>query len=57
VEFHTVSIIEDGPDGTWVSGLPPVTRIITVGQEFVFEGQRVRVEQEDPAVLSARSAR
>ena len=56
VDFRTVSIIEDGPDGTWVSGLPPVTRIITVGQEFVFEGQRVRVEQDDAAALSARSA-
>jgi multidrug efflux system membrane fusion protein len=56
VDFRTISIIEDGPDGTWVSGLPPVTRIITVGQEYVFQGQRVRVEQDDAAVLSARSA-
>ena len=57
VDFRTVSIIEDGPEGAWVSGLPPVARIITVGQEFVFEGQRVRVERDDAATLSARSVR
>ncbi|MEQ8263718.1 efflux RND transporter periplasmic adaptor subunit [Pseudohaliea sp.] len=56
VEFRTIDIIEDGPEGTWVTGLPPVARIITVGQEYVFEGQRVRVEQDDPMTLSARAA-
>lgn len=54
VAFRTIAIVEDGADGTWVSGLPPVARIITVGQEFVFEGQRVRVEEDEPLTLSAR---
>mgnify|MGYP003564595711 FL=1 len=57
VAFHRIDIVEDGPGGTWVSGLPPVTRIITVGQEFVFDGERVRVEQEDSTTVSARAAR
>jgi multidrug efflux system membrane fusion protein len=56
VAFHRIAIVEDGPEGTWVSGLPPLTRIITVGQEFVFEGERVRVEQEHGAGLSAGAA-
>jgi multidrug efflux system membrane fusion protein len=41
VKFHTVRIIEDGPDGVWVTGLPRTTRLITVGQEFVSAGEIV----------------
>lgn len=41
VEFRTVSIIEDGPEGVWVTGLPKTTRLITVGQEFVVAGELV----------------
>ena len=41
VKFHTVRIIEDGPEGVWVTGLPKTTRLITVGQEFVSAGQVV----------------
>ena len=41
VEFHTVSVIEDSPQGVWVTGLPETTRLITVGQEFVLQGQVV----------------
>jgi multidrug efflux system membrane fusion protein len=47
VAFRTVAIVDDTSEGTWVTGLPLETRIITVGQEFVFEGQRVRVREED----------
>lgn len=43
VAFMPISIIADGPDGVWVSGLPPQVQIITVGQEFVREGQIVDV--------------
>jgi multidrug efflux system membrane fusion protein len=28
-------------DGTWVTGLPETVTIITVGQDFVVDGQRV----------------
>ena len=41
VEFYPVSILEDSPDGAWVTGLPERTRLITVGHEFVAEGQLV----------------
>lgn len=42
VHFRPVNIISDGPDGMWVSGLPSGTTVITVGQEFVAEGSRVK---------------
>jgi multidrug efflux system membrane fusion protein len=42
VHFRPVNIISDGPDGMWVSGLLSGTTVITVGQEFVAEGSRVK---------------
>jgi len=47
VEFHTVQVIEDGPEGVWVSGLPAITRLITVGQEFVVAGEVVEPVYSD----------
>jgi multidrug efflux system membrane fusion protein len=41
VEFHPVRVIEDTPQGVWVTGLPETTHLITVGQEFVLPGQAV----------------
>lgn len=41
VNFRPVEVIEDGPDGVWVTGLPAITRLITVGQEFVVAGDIV----------------
>jgi membrane fusion protein, multidrug efflux system len=41
VEFHRITIIDDGVDGVWVSGLPDPVHLITVGQEFVHAGQLV----------------
>ena len=41
VKFDTIRIIEDGPDGVWVTGLSTTTRLITVGQEFVSAGEIV----------------
>lgn len=41
VHFVPVQIVSDGPDGMWVSGLPDQTTVITVGQEFVTEGEHV----------------
>ncbi len=43
VLFVPVKIVGGTVDGMWVSGLPEKVRIITVGQEFVTEGQTVRV--------------
>lgn len=42
VAFAPVTIIDDTPEGMWITGLPERSRVITVGQEFVREGQRVR---------------
>jgi multidrug efflux system membrane fusion protein len=41
VKFHPVTVVEDGPDGIWLAGLPSRVTFITVGQEFVTDGQRV----------------
>jgi multidrug efflux system membrane fusion protein len=40
--FLPVHIISDGPDGMWVAGLPDHVSVITVGQEFVTNGERVK---------------
>jgi len=41
VVFHPVEMVSDAADGIWLTGLPHEARIITVGQEFVTEGQTV----------------
>ena len=45
VEFQAIKIMEDTTDGLWVSGLPASVRIITLGQEYVFQGQVVEVKE------------
>lgn len=49
VLFRPVDIIADEPDGVWLGGLPRNIRLITVGQEFVLDGERV-----EPITGSAR---
>lgn len=46
VAFRPVAIIDDTPDGMWLAGLPESVTFITVGQEFVRDGQRVRPQPE-----------
>jgi multidrug efflux system membrane fusion protein len=41
VRFLPVQIVSDGPDGMWVAGLPDNLTVITVGQSFVTDGERV----------------
>ena len=36
----------NGPDGMWVSGLSDGIAVITVGQEFVNDGERVQTVQD-----------
>jgi multidrug efflux system membrane fusion protein len=43
VGFAPVTILEQAQNGVWVAGLSGPTRLITVGQSYVSEGQRVRV--------------
>jgi multidrug efflux system membrane fusion protein len=45
VRFMPVQIVSDGPGGTWVSGLPETVTVITVGQEFVSDGEHVSAQQ------------
>jgi len=42
VQFYPVKVVSDTTDGIWLSGLPNQVTLITVGQEFVRVGQKVR---------------
>ncbi len=42
VYFRPVQIVSDGPDGMWIAGLPDRVNVITVGQEFVTDGETVK---------------
>lgn len=43
VGFVPVRVIEETPQGVWVSGLTGAVNVITVGQSYVSHGQKVRV--------------
>ncbi len=49
VRFFPIEIIGDDFNGLWVSGLPSRFSLITVGQDFVSEGQEVAVSLEENA--------
>ena len=49
--FVPVEILADSEEGVWVSGLEHGDRLITVGHEFVKDGQKVR-----PVAESAETA-
>lgn len=53
VAFHEVTIVSDTRQGVWVTGLPAVTEVITVGQESVTAGQAVKAS---PATASTETA-
>ena len=46
VVFHPVQLLADTPEGVWLGGLPEELTVITVGQEFVRVGQKVRSAEE-----------
>ena len=46
VVFHRVKIVADTPEGIWLGGLPELVTLISVGQEFVIPGQKVRTSTE-----------
>lgn len=56
VEFHQVEIVKSQRDAVWVTGLPEQVNLITAGQGFVRDGDRVRVT-DDSALSNARPAR
>jgi multidrug efflux system membrane fusion protein len=41
VAFIPVRVLSEDPTGAWITGLPNTVNVITVGQEFVNDGQRV----------------
>ncbi len=41
VSFVPVEIVRESASGMWVSGLPPIATVITVGQDFVVSGEEV----------------
>lgn len=47
VAFHPIDPVRADEEGLWVDGLPETVRIITVGQGFVREGEKVRIRPED----------
>lgn len=47
VRFVRVKIVGDDPNGVWVTGLPRTVTIITVGQEYVNEGQEVTIAPDN----------
>ena len=49
VRFHPAGIVRSSPDSVWLAGLPERLRVITVGQGFVHDGQRVAPVAEAPA--------
>lgn len=53
VEFHQIGIVRAQTDGIWVSGLPDETRIISIGQGFVNDGETVNPQSEDELATPA----
>lgn len=46
VVFRPVQIVDTDSDGMWISGLPEEVTLITVGQEYVADGDSVRTVPE-----------
>ncbi len=44
VRFKAVHIVSESTEGVWVTGLPQKVKLITIGQEEVFEGQIVKID-------------
>jgi len=54
VGFMPVSIIDDGRESVWVTGIDRATQVIIVGQDFVKEGDLVEAVSAIAAVEPAR---
>jgi multidrug efflux system membrane fusion protein len=52
VEFYPVEILRDEIDGIWVTGLPEVSRLITVGQQLVVSGEVVDPSHQPMKLVS-----
>jgi len=47
VEFHPVQVVRESTDGVWVTGLPTEINLITVGQEYAADGDKVETAPDD----------
>lgn len=47
VRFYVADLVKTAPEHIWVTGLPGEIRLITFGQGFVKEGDRVRVQPDE----------
>ena len=47
VVFSEIEMLQSEADGMWVGGLPDEITLITVGQEFVQNGQSVKAVTEE----------
>jgi multidrug efflux system membrane fusion protein len=56
VRFVPIEIVEDTADGLYVAGLPETVRAITVGQEFVKDGETVIAVPDGDGAAGARAA-
>jgi len=45
VAFAPIQVVDETPDGLWVTGLSGPVSLIVVGQSYVADGQKVRVAQ------------
>jgi len=52
--FTAIEVVDEGPEGVWVAGLPRYANIITVGHEDVADGQAVRADYTGLTLLSQR---
>jgi multidrug efflux system membrane fusion protein len=53
-----VGLLDQGPEGVWITGLPARVTLITVGQQFVVDGQEVRpVPAEDISAAAPETPR
>jgi membrane fusion protein, multidrug efflux system len=52
VTFYPVQIVGNEPDGLWVRGLPEDAVVITTGQSFVREGDKVKLAFVDEGAAS-----
>lgn len=54
--FVPVTLVADSPDGVWVAGLPDEATVITVGQEYVKDGEEVEAVPEEAVTADRGTA-
>ena len=53
-EQENINLIQDTEKGAWISGLPKKSRIITVGQDYVSDGEKVEVAIDERLMSNER---